>query len=282
MEIKKVGVVGCGIMGRGIVEVSAKAGFDVIVSEINQELLDKGIAGINASLTKAVEKGKVTEADKAATIGRIKGTTDTGSFKDCDLVIEAAIENLEVKKKVFIDLDKVCSKHAVLATNTSCLSVTDLAAVTQRPDKVVGMHFFNPVSAMKLLELVKTIVVSDETIKAAESFGASIGKTAIIAPDIPGFIVNRVHAPYMLECIKLLEAGMATKEDIDRGMTLGYGFPMGPFALADMVGLDTIYFLCEAMYDELKDPKFTPPLLLKKMVTAGHLGRKTGKGFYDY
>lgn len=282
MEIKKVGVVGCGIMGGGIVETCAKAGYSVVASEINQQLLDKGMAAINKSLAKAVEKGKSTEADKAATLGRIKGTTNTGDFKDCDLVIEAAVENLELKKKIFADLDKICPSHAMLASNTSCLSVTDLAAVTKRPDKVLGMHFFNPVPVMRLLELVKTILVSNETIKAAESFGKAIGKTTIIAPDIPGFAVNRVHTPYMLECIKLLEDSLVTKEDLDTGMKLGYGFPMGPFELADMVGLDTILFICNAMFDELKDPRFAPPLLLKKMVTAGHFGRKSGKGFYDY
>ena len=280
--MSKVGVVGCGLMGRGIAEVSAKAGYDVVVSEVNQQLLDQGLAAINTSLTKEVRREKMTEADKAATLGRIKGTTDTGDFKDCDLVIEVAVEIMEVKKKIFADLDKVCSKDAILATNTSCLSVTDLAGVTQRPDKVVGMHFFNPVPVMRLLELVKTIVVSDETMELAHSFGKAIGKTMIVAPDVPGFLVNRVHTPYMLECIKMLESGMATKEDLDQGMMLGYGFPMGPFTLADMVGLDTLQHVIESIYEDLKDPRFAPPILLKKMVAVGHLGRKTGKGFYDY
>lgn len=282
MPIKKVGVVGCGLMGRGIVEVSAKAGYDVVVSEINQALLDKGIAAINASLTKAVGKGKVTESDKVATMGRIKGTTNTGDFKDRDLVIEAAVENLELKKKIFVDLDKICPKDTILATNTSCLSVLDVAAMTQKPDKVLGMHFFNPVPIMRGLELVRTILTSEETLKAADSFGKSVGKTVFTAQDAPGFIVNRLLMPYMLEAIRILEAGFATKEDIDQGVVLGLNHPMGPFTLADYIGLDTMYFVADAIYEEFKDPRYAPPLLLKKMVTAGQFGRKSGKGFYDY
>ncbi|MBM3166605.1 MAG: 3-hydroxybutyryl-CoA dehydrogenase [Chloroflexi bacterium] len=282
MQIKKVGVIGCGLMGRGIGEVSARAGFDVVVSEVNQQLLDKGLAAIDASLAKGVEKGKVTEADKAAAMGRIKGTINVQDFKDCDLVIEAAIENLELKKKIFGDLDKICVKDAILATNTSCLSVMDMAAVTQRQDKVLGMHFFNPVPVMKLLELVKTIATSEETLSAAKAFGQSVGKTVVTAPDVPGFIVNRLLMPFLIEAVRLIESGLATREDIDQAIVLGLNHPMGPLTLADFVGLDTAYFICNAMYDEMKENRFAPPVLLRKMVTAGQYGRKSGKGFYDY
>lgn len=282
MQIKKVGIVGCGLMGRGIVEVSARAGYNVIVSEVNQQLLDKGLAAIDASLAKGVEKGKVTEADKAVAMGRIKGTINMQDFKDSDLVVEAAIENLELKKKIFADLDKICAKDTILATNTSCLSVMDMAAVTQRQDKVLGMHFFNPVPVMKLLELVKTIATSEETLSAAKAFGQSVGKTVVTAPDVPGFIVNRLLMPFLNEAIKLVESGLATREDIDQAIVLGLNHPMGPLTLADFVGLDTAYFICNAMYDEMKENRFAPPVLLRKMVTAGQYGRKSGKGFYDY
>ncbi len=282
MAIKKVGVVGCGLMGRGIAEVSAKSGYDVIVSEINKELLDKGMAAINQSLSKAVEKGKISDADKAAALGKIKGTTDMQDFKDCDLVVEAAIENLDLKKKIFTDLDKICKPDAILSTNTSCLSVMNVAAVTKRPEKVLGCHFFNPVPIMKLLELVRTITTSKATIDAATEWGKSLGKTVIVAPDRPGFIVNRVYMPYMVEAIEMLENGVASKEEIDTGVQLGLNYPMGPFTLADLAGLDTILFVLDAMYAETKSPKFVAPVLLRKMVTAGHLGRKSGKGFYDY
>ena len=282
MAIKKVGVVGCGLMGRGIAEVSAKSGYDVIVSEINKELLDKGMAAINQSLSKAVEKGKIKEMDKAAALGKIKGTIDMQDFKDCDLVVEAAIENMDLKKKIFADLDKICKPDAILSTNTSCLSVMNVAAVTKRPEKVLGCHFFNPVPVMKLLELVKTITTSKATIDVAVEWGKSLGKTVIVAPDRPGFIVNRAYMPYVVESIEMLENGVASKEDIDTGMQLGLNYPMGPFTLADLAGLDTILFVLDAMYAETKSPKFVAPVLLRKMVTAGHLGRKTGKGFYDY
>ena len=282
MAFKKVGVVGCGLMGRGIAEVSAKAGYDVVVSEINRELLDKGMAAVKGSLAKAVEKGKLAQADMDKTLGKIKGTTDMTDFKDCDLVVEAAIENLELKKKIFTDLDRICAPNAVLSTNTSCLSVMDVAAVTKRTDKVLGCHFFNPVPVMKLLELVKTITTSKETLDAAVEWGKSLGKTVIIAPDRPGFIVNRSFMPYMIEAFEMYEQGVASREDIDTGVQLGLNHPMGPLTLADMVGLDTLLFVTDAIYAETKNPKFVAPILLRKMVTAGHLGRKTGKGFYDY
>ncbi|MCX5996262.1 MAG: 3-hydroxybutyryl-CoA dehydrogenase [Chloroflexi bacterium] len=282
MAFKKVGVVGCGLMGRGIAEVSAKSGYDVVVSEINRELLDKGMAAVKGSLARAVEKGKLAQADMDKTLGKIKGTTDMMDFKDCDLVVEAAIENLELKKKIFTDLDRICAPNAVLSTNTSCLSVMDVAAVTKRTDKVLGCHFFNPVPVMKLLELVKTITTSKETLDAAVEWGKSLGKTVIIAPDRPGFIVNRSFMPYMIEAFEMYEQGVASREDIDNGVQLGLNHPMGPLTLAAMVGLDTLLFVTDAIYAETKNPKFVAPILLRKMVTAGQLGRKTGKGFYDY
>jgi len=282
MAIKKIGVVGCGLMGRGIAEVSARAGYDVVVSEINRELLDKGMGAVKGSLAKAVEKGKMAQDDANSLLARIKGTTDMVEFKDCDLVVEAAIENLDLKKKIFIDLDRICNPGAILSTNTSCLSVMDVAAVTKRPDKVLGCHFFNPVPLMKLLELVKTITTSKETLEMAVEWGKSLGKTVIVAPDRPGFIVNRSFLPYMVEAFEMYENGVATREDIDTGVQLGLNHPMGPLTLADMVGLDTLLFVMDAIYAETKNPKFIAPVLLRKMVTAGHLGRKTGKGFYDY
>jgi len=254
MEIKQVGVVGCGQMGGGITQVCAQSGYPVIVSEINEELLNKGLASINSSLTKAVAKERITQQDKDATLARIKGTTDMKDFSNCDLVIEAAIENLDLKKKIFVELDKICPKPAILATNTSCLSIIDIAMATTRPDKVLGLHFFNPPPAMKLLEIVKTIATSNETLEIGKNFGKSLGKTTIIAKDAPAFIVNRLMVPQILNAIRMLEAGVATKEDIDTGVTLGLNHPLGPLGLADFVGLDTLYFIANSM----------------------------GKGFYDY
>jgi 3-hydroxybutyryl-CoA dehydrogenase len=282
MEIKKVGVVGCGLMGAGIAQISAQSNYPVVVSEINEELLNKGLKIIDKTLAKSVEKGKLAEQDKADIQGRVKGTTKVEDLADCDLIVEAAVENMDLKKKIFADLDRICPPHAVLATNTSCLSVTEIAMATKRPDQVIGMHFFNPVPVMKLLEVVTTIISSEETLKTVKAFGESLGKTVIVAKDTPAFIVNRVLTPLMLEAIRVLEAGLATREDIDNAMVLGCNHPMGPLTLADFVGLDTMYYITEAMYAESKDPKFAAPLLLKRMVTAGHLGRKTGKGFYDY
>ncbi len=282
MEIKQVGVVGCGQMGGGIAQVSAQSGYQVTVSEVNEELLNKGLAAINSSLAKAVEKERITPQDKEAAISRIKGITSMKDLSSCDLVIEAAIENLELKKKIFAELDSVCPKHAILATNTSCLSIMDMAVATGRPDRVLGLHFFNPAPLMKLMEVVRTIATSDETVKIGREFGQSLGKTVIIARDAPGFVVNRLLVPQLLNAIRMLEAGIATREDIDTGMTLGLNHPIGPLALSDLVGLDTLLFIANSTYDEFKDPQFAPPVLLSKMVTAGWLGRKTGKGFYDY
>ena len=282
MEIKKVGVIGCGLMGGGIAQVSAQSGFQVVVSEVNEQFLNKGMAAINTILTRSVEKERITQQDKDSTLARIKGTTDMRNFSDCDLVIEAVVENLGLKKKIFADLDKICPGHAILATNTSCLSIMDMAAQTGRTEKVLGVHFFNPVPVMKLLEIVRTIATSDETLEAGKEFGKSVGKTIIIAKDAPGFIVNRLMVPQVLHAIRMLEDGVATREDIDTGVNLGLNHPMGPLTLADLVGLDTLMFIAEGIYAEFGDPWFIPPVLLKKMVTAGWHGRKTGKGFYDY
>ncbi|MFC2041308.1 3-hydroxyacyl-CoA dehydrogenase family protein [Chloroflexota bacterium] len=282
MEIKKVGVVGCGQMGGGIAQVCAQAGYQVIVSEVNEELLKRGLASINSLLARNVEKGRLSQQDKDAILSRIQGTTNTKDFSDCNLVIEAAVENMDLKKKIFADLDKICPKHVILASNTSCLSIIDMAAVTTRPDKVLGLHFFNPVPVMKLLEIVKTITTSDDTLEVGKSFGESLGKTIVIAKDAPGFIVNRLLMPFMLNAIRMLESGAATKEDIDTGINLGLNHPMGLLTLSDLVGLDTLHFVASALYDEFKDPQYASPTLLKKMVTAGWLGRKTGKGFYEY
>jgi len=281
-DIKKVGVVGIGIMGRGIVEVCACAGYNVTVSDINMDIVNNGILAIDTSLGMAVRRQKLSEENKASAISRISGTCDMADFKDCSLVIEAAVEDMSLKKDIFRALDKACPPHTILATNTSCLSVIDIASVTGRMDRVLGLHFFNPVPLMKLLEIVKTIAVSEETLEKARAFGKSIDKTVVIAPDIPGFIVNRLLMPFLTEAIRLVESGQATREDIDRAVLLGLNHPMGPLKLADMVGLDTACFIAEAMYDEMKDYRFAPPVLLKKMVAAGRHGRKTKKGFYDY
>ena len=282
MEIKRVGVVGCGLMGSGITEVCARAGYSVVVSDINQELLDKGMRTLKSSLDAGVKKGKLTEQDREATLGRLKGTLKMEDYRDCDLVIEVVIENLEEKRKVFATLDKVCPQHAILASNTSCLSILDMAMATKRPAQVVGMHFFQPAPIMRLVEVVRTILSSDETIETAKAFCQSVGKKPILCKDIPGFIVNRLAISFLLTAIRGLEEGLATREDIDQGVMLGLNHPLGPLQLADFIGLDTIYYICSAMYEELKDPLYAPPTLLKKMVIAGHLGRKSGKGFYDY
>jgi 3-hydroxybutyryl-CoA dehydrogenase len=282
MEIKQVGVVGCGQMGGGIAQVCAQSGYQVIVSEVNDELLNKGLAAINSRLTRAVEKETIKPEDKEAVLSRLKGTTSMKDFGSCDLVIEVAVENLELKKKIFAELDSICPEHTILATNTSCLSIIEMAMTTKRPDKVLGLHFFNPPPIMKLLEVVRTVATSEETLEIGRKFGQSLGKTPITAPDSPGFIVNRLLVPQILQAIGMLESGVATREDIDNGMTLGLNHPIGPLALADLIGLDTLYFVASAIYDEFKDPRFAPPVLLKKMVTAGWLGRKSGKGFYDY
>jgi len=282
MEIKRVGIVGCGLMGAGIVQVCAQSGYQVVVSEINDTLLNKGLASINAILTKSVEKGKLSQQDKDATLSRIKGTTNTKDFANCDLMIEAVIENMDLKKKIFAELDKICPKQAILSTNTSCLSIIDMAMATSKPDKVLGIHFFNPAPVMKLMEIVRTVATSDETFETGKNFGKSLGKSVVAAKDAPGFIVNRLMTPFILNAIRMLETGVATREDIDTAVNLGLNHPMGPLALADLIGLDTVFFIASSIYEEFKDPQYAPPTLMKKMLAAGWLGRKTGKGFYEY
>jgi len=282
MEIKKVGVVGCGLMGSGVAQVCAQSGYQVVVSEINDELLNKGLASINKFLAKSIEKGKISEQDKDATLGRIKGTTNINDFSDCDLVIEAVTENMDLKKKVFAELDKVCPQHAILASNTSALSIIEIATATSRLDKVPGLHFMNPVAIMRLLEIVQTIATSDETVEICKDFGQSLGKTIVVAKDTPGFIVNRLAIPYTLNAIRMLEAGIATREDIDTAINLGLNHPMGPLTLADFLGIDTLYYAACDMYEKFKEPQYAPPILLQKMIAAGWYGRKASKGFYEY
>ena len=283
MEIKKVGVVGMtGFMGSGITQACAQFGYQVVGSSRSEERLNKTLASINSRLTKSVDKGKLSQQDKESTLARIRGTTNTQDFGDCDLMIEVAIENLDVKKNIFAELDKVCPKHTILASNTSCLPVIELAMVTSRPDKVLGLHFLIPVPTSKLLEIVKTLTTSGETLEAGKEFAESLGKTVIVAKDTPGFIFNRQLIPWVLNAIRMLEAGIGTREDIDNSMKLGLDYPIGPLALLDVMGIDTVLFVASAMYNQLKEPQYTPPTLMKKMVTAGWLGRKTGKGFYEY
>jgi len=282
MEIKKVGVVGCGLMGSGIVETCARAGYQVVVREVNDEFLQKGLDRVQKSMSRGVQKGKLTQADMDAAWGRIRGTTALTDMADCDIAIEAAVENMEIKKCVFAELDSVLPPQAILASNTSSLCVTEMASVTKRGDKVLGIHFFNPVPVMPLIEFVRTILTSDETMAIAHEFGASLGKTMVTAKDTPGFIVNRLLIPYILDAVRIYENGLASREDIDTAIKLGLNHPMGPLTLLDFVGLDTTLFIADAMYEEYKDPRYAAPPLLRRMVLAGHLGRKSGKGFYDY
>ena len=281
-EIRTVGVCGAGLMGSGIAQTCAAAGFPVTLMEVAQEPLDRGIAGITKSLDKFVEKGKLSQADRDATAGRITTTTKVADLAKCDLVIEAIVENVDVKTKLFQQLDELLAPDAIICTNTSSLCVVELAAKTKRPNRVAGLHFFNPVPIMKLVEVVKTIATTQDTIDALFAFGRKLGKEPVLAQDTPGFIVNRLLIPYLIYAIRCLEGGLASKEDIDKGMKLGCGYPMGPFELLDFVGLDTTYYIAEIMFDEFKDPMMACPPLLKRMVLAGRYGRKSGKGFYDY
>ena len=282
MTFQTVGVVGVGQMGSGIVEVFARAGCEVVAREINDELLERGRAYLQRSFARGVERGKIAQADADAALGCISFTTQLADFAHCDLVIEAATENMTLKKTLFTELDVICKPEAILASNTSSLSITEIASATQRPDNVVGLHFFNPVPVMPLIEIVRGLLTSEETLDAARALGAVLKKELVIAKDNPGFIVNLLLVPYLFDAIRALENGVATKEDIDTAIKLGLNHPMGPFTLLDFVGLDTCLFIGDAMYQEFKDARYAAPPLLRRMVTAGLLGRKSGRGFYAY
>jgi 3-hydroxybutyryl-CoA dehydrogenase len=286
MDIKKVGVLGCGLMGSGIAQVSAMAGFDVNVLEVEQKFIDKGFAGIEKSLAKFAErppeKGGITAQQKDEIRGRLKGTTNKQDLADCDIIIEAVIENVEEKKKMYSALDAIVQKDAIFASNTSSISITELFTSTKRPERFIGLHFFNPVPLMKLVEVVKTIATAPEVYDTAYEFGKKLGKVPVRTSDKTGFIVNRLLVPYLLDAIRAYEEGVGSIEDIDNAMKLGCGYPMGPFTLLDFVGLDTTYFITHVMYDEFKERRFASPPLLKRLVMAGWYGRKSGKGFYDY
>ena len=280
--VKTVGVVGCGLMGSGIAQVSAQSGFQTVVREADQAFLDKGLGRIKKFLEDGVAKGKVTAEDRDKTLAHIRGTTKLDDLAGCDLVIEAVTENIAVKKEVFSTLDALCAPDAVLATNTSSLSVTEIAAFAKRPERVLGLHFFNPVPLMKLVEIIRALSTNDAAFEKAKGYVEAIGKTPVIAQVAPGFVVNRLLVPYLIDAIRVYESGLASKEDIDNGMKLGCGYPMGPLQLLDFVGLDTTLFIANIMFEEFREARFAPPPLLKRMVLAGRLGRKSGRGFYDY
>lgn len=280
--IRKVGVLGVGQMGVGIIQVFAEAGYDLVVVGTREAALQKAVASIDKRLAGRVEKGKLTKEEKDQILGRIRTSTRLEDLAECDLIEESIPENLELKKSVFARLDEICKPETIFGTNTSGLSVTDMAAATKRGDRLLGMHFHNPAPVMKLLELVRTIMTSEETIETVKAFGATLGKTVVVAPDVGGFIVTRLFTPFLLGAIRMLEAGIATKEEIDVSMRMAVNHPMGPLEVVDFIGLDTELSIAETLYEETKDSKYAPPLLLRKMVTAGWLGRKSGRGFYDY
>ncbi|MGB9179897.1 MAG: 3-hydroxyacyl-CoA dehydrogenase family protein [Pyrinomonadaceae bacterium] len=284
MEIKKVGVLGCGLMGSGIAQTAATAGFETIVREVSDELINKGFAGIEKSLSKFAEKGAITGEQQTEIRGRLKGTTSFDDLADCDIIIEAIIENLDAKRETYNQLDKICKPETIFASNTSSISITEMmtATSTERQRRFIGLHFFNPVPLMKLVEVVKTILTDAEVYEQALEFGKRLGKVPVRAGDKTGFIVNRLLVPYMLDAIRALEEGVGSIVDIDNAMKLGCGYPMGPFTLGDFVGLDTTYYIAEIMFNEFREKRFAPPPLLKRMVLAGLYGRKSGKGFYDY
>jgi 3-hydroxybutyryl-CoA dehydrogenase len=281
-EIKTVGVLGGGLMGGGIAQVAAMAGFTTIVREVSDAIAERARTGIEKTLTKGVEKGKVKAEDKAAALGRLTFTTKVADLKDCDIAIEAVVEDLEVKNAMWRELDGLCPAHTIFASNTSSLTIAAMAPATARADRMVGLHFFSPVPVMKLVEVVRTVTTSDASFATAFAFAKKLGKEPIAAKDNSGFVVNLLLVPYLLDAISALEHGVASVEDIDKGMVLGTGYPMGPFTLLDFVGLDTTYKIAGIMFDEYREKRYAPPPLLKRMVLAGMYGRKSGKGFYDY
>jgi 3-hydroxybutyryl-CoA dehydrogenase len=282
MAIKTVGVIGCGLMGSGITQVAAQSGFQTIVVEASDELLQRGLGRLRQTLDGLVERGKLEGSARDATVSRISGTVKLDDLRACDLVVEAMTENQALKNETFATLDRICPPHTILASNTSSCNVTAMAAATKRPGQVLGMHFFNPVPLMKLVEIVRTILTDDAAAAAATEWVKAVGKVPVQAKDSTAFIVNRLLVPYLLDAVRVYESGLATLEDIDQAMKLGCGYPMGPFTLLDLVGLDTTMYVAEVMFEEFREPRYAPPPLLKRMVMAGQLGRKTGKGFYTY
>jgi 3-hydroxybutyryl-CoA dehydrogenase len=284
MEIKRVGVLGCGLMGSGIAQVAASAGYETVVREVSDELINKGFAGIDKSLARFAEKGTITQDQQKEIRARLTGTTDFADLKDCDIIVEAIIENLDLKRDTYRQLDALCKPETIFASNTSSISITEMMTATsaERQRRFIGLHFFNPVPIMKLVEVVRTILTDEEVYEQAIDFGKRLGKVPVRATDKTGFIVNRLLVPYMLDAIRALEEGVGSIVDIDNAMKLGCGYPMGPFTLGDFVGLDTTYYIAEIMFNEFREKRFAPPPLLKRMVLAGLYGRKTGRGFYDY
>jgi 3-hydroxybutyryl-CoA dehydrogenase len=282
MEIRTVGVLGCGLMGSGIAQVAAAAGYKTIVREVNDSALQAGMGRIRKFLADGVAKGKVTEDAQNRTLSNLRGTTTTDDLKNCDIVVEAIVENVDEKRAMYQAVEAAVRPETIVASNTSSLCITELAAATKRPDRFGGLHFFNPVPLMKLVEVIPALTTSDQTTQTLTAFATSLGKEPIAAPDRPGFIVNRLLVPYLLDAIREYERGLGTIEDIDKGMKLGCGYPMGPFTLLDFVGLDTTYYIANIMFEEFREPRFAPPPLLKRMVLAGHHGRKTKRGFYTY